>query len=143
MNTCFENVLLLRFKVRLRAIDGLRQIAAHVVLQVHQLEIILSALEDFSLATRENLHSMLQVDQPDLVSFVTRFRSNSTRYGVTKSLNLVTLAAGVHVRQQRRPPPGGAEALAQPQEVSAGPALHHAHLQAHWRSASQVDVALG
>ncbi len=46
--------------VRLKAIESLRRIAPHISLQVHQLETVLSALDDFSLVVRERLHGMLQ-----------------------------------------------------------------------------------
>eukprot|EP00095_Tigriopus_kingsejongensis_P008319 snap_masked-scaffold871_size86487-processed-gene-0.15 protein:Tk08319 transcript:snap_masked-scaffold871_size86487-processed-gene-0.15-mRNA-1 annotation:"integrator complex subunit 4" len=46
--------------VRLKAIESLRQIGSHISLQVNQLEIILTALDDYSLLIRERLHYMLQ-----------------------------------------------------------------------------------
>ncbi|KAL3280766.1 hypothetical protein HHI36_003998 [Cryptolaemus montrouzieri] len=45
--------------VRLKAIDSLRLISAHIVLRDDQLETILGALEDFSQDVREGLHRML------------------------------------------------------------------------------------
>jgi len=46
--------------VRLKAIDALTRIANHISLQVHQLETIMSALDDYSMTVREKLHVMLQ-----------------------------------------------------------------------------------
>lgn len=46
--------------VRLKAIESLRLIASHISLQAHQLEVILTALDDYSILIRERLHSMLQ-----------------------------------------------------------------------------------
>ncbi|CAB3220923.1 unnamed protein product [Arctia plantaginis] len=45
--------------VRLRAIDSLTRISHHIVLREDQLEIILGALEDYSMDVREGLHRML------------------------------------------------------------------------------------
>ncbi|CAK1600107.1 unnamed protein product [Parnassius mnemosyne] len=45
--------------VRLRAIDSLTKISHHIILREDQLEIILGALEDFSMDVREGLHRML------------------------------------------------------------------------------------
>ncbi|XP_048522267.1 integrator complex subunit 4-like [Dendroctonus ponderosae] len=45
--------------VRLKAIDSLREISAHIILRDDQLETILGALEDFSQEVREGLHRML------------------------------------------------------------------------------------
>ncbi|XP_041974332.1 integrator complex subunit 4 [Aricia agestis] len=45
--------------VRLRAIDSLTRIAHHIILREDQLEIILGALEDYSMDVREGLHRML------------------------------------------------------------------------------------
>ncbi|XP_026764664.2 integrator complex subunit 4 [Galleria mellonella] len=45
--------------VRLRAIDSLTKISHHIVLREDQLEIILGALEDYSMDVREGLHRML------------------------------------------------------------------------------------
>ena len=47
--------------VRLKAIESLTRIANHISLQVHQLETIMSALDDYSMTVREKLHVMLQV----------------------------------------------------------------------------------
>ena len=47
-------------QVRLEAIEALTAIAQHIKLHVHQLEIILGALDDFSTLLREKLHLMLQ-----------------------------------------------------------------------------------
>ena len=47
-------------QVRLEAIDSLTAIARHIKLHVHQLEIVLGALDDFSTLLREKLHEMLQ-----------------------------------------------------------------------------------
>ena len=47
-------------QVRLEAIGALTAIAQHIKLHVHQLEIILGALDDFSTLLREKLHLMLQ-----------------------------------------------------------------------------------
>ncbi|CAH0722834.1 unnamed protein product, partial [Brenthis ino] len=45
--------------VRLRAIDSLTRISHHIILREDQLEIILGALEDYSMDVREGLHRML------------------------------------------------------------------------------------
>ncbi|XP_045454266.1 integrator complex subunit 4 [Melitaea cinxia] len=45
--------------VRLRAIDSLTRISHHIELREDQLEIILGALEDYSMDVREGLHRML------------------------------------------------------------------------------------
>lgn len=45
--------------VRLRAINSLTRISHHIVLREDQLEIILGALEDYSMDVREGLHRML------------------------------------------------------------------------------------
>ncbi|CAH2068950.1 unnamed protein product, partial [Iphiclides podalirius] len=45
--------------VRLRAIDSLTKISHHIILREDQLEIILGALEDYSMDVREGLHRML------------------------------------------------------------------------------------
>ena len=48
-------------QVRLEAIESLTAIARHIQLHVHQLEIVLAALDDYSTLLREKLHVMLQV----------------------------------------------------------------------------------
>ncbi|XP_068628937.1 integrator complex subunit 4 [Battus philenor] len=45
--------------VRVRAIDSLTKISHHIILREDQLEIILGALEDFSMDVREGLHRIL------------------------------------------------------------------------------------
>jgi len=47
-------------QVRLEAIEALTAIARHIKLHVHQLEIVLGALDDYSTLLREKLHVMLQ-----------------------------------------------------------------------------------
>jgi len=47
-------------QVRLEAIESLTAIARHIKLHVHQLEIVLGGLDDFSTRLREKLHVMIQ-----------------------------------------------------------------------------------
>ena len=47
--------------MRLEAIESLTAIARHIKLHVHQLEIVLGGLDDFSTLLREKLHLMIQV----------------------------------------------------------------------------------
>ena len=47
-------------QVRLEAIESLTAIARHIKLHVHQLEIVLGGLDDFSTLLREKLHVMIQ-----------------------------------------------------------------------------------
>ena len=74
--------------VRLKAIESLRKIAGHICLQVHQLETILSALEDYSLVIRENLHSMLQAStiatKDGLQRVITKLLDNLKKYPQVK-----------------------------------------------------------
>ena len=55
---CTLNRLL---QVRLEAIESLTAIARHIKLHVHQLEIVLGGLDDYSTLLREKLHLMIQV----------------------------------------------------------------------------------
>ena len=47
-------------QVRLEAIESLTSIARHIKLHVHQLEIVLGGLDDYSTLLREKLHVMIQ-----------------------------------------------------------------------------------
>jgi len=71
-------------QVRLKAIDALTAIAQHIKLQVHQLEIILSALDDYSTIVREKLHIMLQsssiATKDGLKMVITKLLTNLKRY---------------------------------------------------------------
>ncbi|XP_022910802.2 integrator complex subunit 4 isoform X2 [Onthophagus taurus] len=70
--------------VRLKAIDSLRQISAHIVLRDDQIETILAALEDFSQEVREGLHRMLSACQmsttPGLKMCVEKLLDNLKKY---------------------------------------------------------------
>lgn len=70
--------------VRLRAIESLRKMSAHVTLSEDQLETILGALEDFSGEVREGLHATLGASRLAtkicLHMCVTRLIDNLARY---------------------------------------------------------------
>ena len=76
--------------VRLKAIESLRRIAPHISLQVHQLETVLSALDDFSLVVRERLHGMLQAcrvaTKDGLQAVVAKLLENLKKYPQVKTV---------------------------------------------------------
>ena len=82
--------------VRLKAIESLTKIAGHddIVLQVHQLETIMSALDDFSMTVREKLHAMLQstkiATKDGLKKVISKLLENLKRYPQDKRSILVT-----------------------------------------------------
>ena len=83
--------------VRLRAIESLTTIAGHISLQVHQLETILSALDDFSIVIREKLHVMLQTStiatKDGLQNVIGKLLDNLKRYPQDRRSILVTFKA--------------------------------------------------
>jgi len=84
-------------QVRLKAIEALTVIAQHIQLQVHQLEIILSALDDYSTIVREKLHIMLQsssiATKDGLKMAITKLMTNLKRYPQDKRSILNTFKA--------------------------------------------------
>ena len=80
--------------VRLRAIESLTTIAGHISLQVHQLETILSALDDFSIVIREKLHVMLQTStiatKDGLQNVIGKLLDNLKRYPQDRRSILMT-----------------------------------------------------
>ena len=80
--------------VRLKAIDSLTRIANRISLQMHQLETILSALDDFSMVVREKLHLMLQAStiatKDGLQNVIQKLLENLKRYPQDKRSILVT-----------------------------------------------------
>ena len=80
--------------VRLKAIQSLTRIANHITLQVHQLEIIMSALDDFSMIVREKLHYMLQAStiatKDGLQNVISKLLENIKRYPQDKRSILLT-----------------------------------------------------
>ncbi len=81
-------------QVRLRAIESLTTIAGHICLQVHQLETILSALDDFSVVVREKLHIMLQAStiatKDGLQGVIAKLLENLKKYPQDKRSILIT-----------------------------------------------------
>ena len=81
-------------QVRLRAIESLTTIAGHISLQVHQLETILSALDDFSIVIREKLHVMLQTStiatKDGLQNVIGKLLDNLKRYPQDRRSILMT-----------------------------------------------------
>ena len=80
--------------VRLKAIESLTRIAHHVTLHVHQLETIMSALDDFSMTVREKLHQMLQsltiATKDGLMNVINKLLENLKRYPQDKRSILMT-----------------------------------------------------
>lgn len=80
--------------VRLKAIESLTRIANHITLQVHQLETIMSALDDFSMVVREKLHLMLQAStiatKDGLQNVINKLLENIKRYPQDKRSILLT-----------------------------------------------------
>ena len=80
--------------VRLKAIESLTRIANHIILQVHQLETIMSALDDYSMIVREKLHLMLQAStiatKDGLQNVITKLLENIKRYPQDKRSILLT-----------------------------------------------------
>ena len=80
--------------VRLKAIQSLTRIANHITLQVHQLEIIMSALDDFAMIVREKLHFMLQAStiatKDGLQNVIAKLLENIKRYPQDKRSILLT-----------------------------------------------------
>eukprot|EP00088_Acartia_fossae_P000160 TRINITY_DN10050_c0_g1_i1.p1 TRINITY_DN10050_c0_g1~~TRINITY_DN10050_c0_g1_i1.p1 ORF type:complete len:939 (+),score=261.73 TRINITY_DN10050_c0_g1_i1:63-2879(+) len=81
-------------QVRLKAIESLTAISKHIKLQVHQLDIILSALDDFSTLLREKLHAMLQAcslaTKDGLKSVINKLMVNLKKYPQDKRSILMT-----------------------------------------------------
>jgi len=81
-------------QVRLKAIESLTAIAKHIKLQVVQLDIILSALDDYSTLLREKLHLMLQAchlaTKDGLKSVIHKLLANLNKYPQDKRSILLT-----------------------------------------------------
>ena len=80
--------------VRLKAIESLTRIANHITLQVHQLETVMSALDDFSMVVREKLHLMLQAStiatKDGLQNVIAKLLENIKRYPQDRRSILLT-----------------------------------------------------
>ena len=81
-------------QVRLKAIESLTAISRHILLQVHQLEVILGALDDFSTLLREKLHLMLQActiaTKDGLENVIQKLKANLKRYPQDRRSILMT-----------------------------------------------------
>ena len=81
-------------QVRLKAIESLTAISRHILLHVHQLEVILGALDDFSTLLREKLHLMLQActiaTKDGLENVIQKLKANLKRYPQDRRSILMT-----------------------------------------------------